>query len=312
MGVLAMWVCASRVRAQESTVSIFTETGDGVPNDLGPRVDDALVDAIAEDACCQPPTLSPASFVDVQLTAGCDGSTAECLGTIADMAQVQRVVVRRLTAAAGGQVRLELIANVPGSGQSVHNATTGPAAGLVAEVPALVASLLGDPGGAQPPPTPTPTEPRRDFTWQAPTAAEAGPPRNAPSSHPAPVAITPTTTSTPDTAAIGIATWIVGGAGIASLAAGAIVGYSAASDFEDVKATPVRTRADADAVHDDVDGLGARATTANLLFVVGGAALTTGIVLLTLDLSAGGKAPETQVALEATPGRAALCLRGQL
>ncbi|HEX2675032.1 MAG TPA: hypothetical protein VHM19_00295, partial [Polyangiales bacterium] len=80
-------------------------------------------------------------------------------------------------------------------------------------------------------------------------------------------------------------TWAALITGAVVLGVGVGMGASAHGSFSDLKATPVRTAADARRVHSDFDSIETRATVANVMMPLGGAVLGVGAVLLVLDLT---------------------------
>lgn len=291
-------LCADgRVSAQSppqspATVSLLLDTGDGVPAGVADAVDEAVLAAVDETSCCQAPAVSPAPYLDVQLTVGCEGDTSECLSAIAQMAEVDLVIVRRLSVDASGTTTLQLISGRADAAHGVEavQATRGAAARqeLIGETRGLVRKLVGGPNEAESDVGQSPAvpgQPVASSTESAPAPLDAADslPEDAPSETPGPVQPV---------------TWIVGGVGVAILAAGAVVGLLASGAFDDVKKTEVQTHADADRVHSDLDAAGDQATLANVLLPVGGAVLTAGIVLLFMDLSSEPGEPSLAVAAD--------------
>ncbi len=102
--------------------------------------------------------------------------------------------------------------------------------------------------------------------------------------------------------------------GVAVFGTGAVLGLTANSSFEDLKKTDPQTRADAQGIHRDFDEIETRATIANILMPIGGAAMAIGAVFLIVDLSDGDSTEQTtsRVGLEPTSGGVMLTVRGAL
>jgi len=307
----SLWVTAS-AQGQASappSVTVFHDTGEEVPERVAAAIDAALIEALRASECCQEPTVSPAPYLDVQLTVGCDDTTVQCLSAIAGMANADRVVIRRVHADSAGTTTLQLVAGPVHEGREVAIVqSTQPAASrdkLAAEVPGLVDKLFATqaaPGSSQVPAGVAPASQAAQ-----PSDSQAS---ERPDSAPPPEAYDERAATGRDGPRIRALTWVIAGTGLGVLIAGIAVGASASSSFDEVLATPVRTRDDADNLHSDFDSVQARATAANVLMPIGGAALATGVVLLILDLTRGPQHDE-QDAVSLDVGGTSLVLNGR-
>ncbi|MFI5307184.1 MAG: hypothetical protein ACHQ53_07530 [Polyangiales bacterium] len=253
-------------------------------------VDAALLRDLAELAGIEKPTVSPIDYAEIQLTVGCSDEGKACLSSIAQMVQVDGVVVRRLTVEQGRMTLTLLHFDATATDEPAHAEETfeGADAGkaAVAAVPSLVRRLFGIP---------------------EPVVAAAVP---APAS--ALVATSPGPTSaTTDRAGGGVGALSVvtlaAGAGI--LTGGLVVGASAKSSFDEFKAIKVVTEDDARRANSKFDAVKSKALAANVLMPSGAAVLALGAALLVLDLTRGGP-HDTEVSLLSLRGGAMLTLRG--
>jgi hypothetical protein len=259
---------------------------------LADAVDGALLRDLSAIAGIDSPAVSPIDYAEIQLTVGCSDEGRACLSSIAKLAQVDAVVVRKLTVGPQSATLSLTHFDATSADEPARAEQTFPSAdldeALVAAVPALVRKLFGIP------------EP-------VPAAADAPAPATGPSA----AGVTPSTADPEDEGGVGPLTWVVLGAGVATLAGGVIVGLGAKSDFDDYKAIEVQDSADAErarAKYDDADSGG---TLATILIPAGGALIALGVTLLVLDLSASGP-EETSVAIAPLEGGALLSLRGSL
>lgn len=225
--------------------------------DVSQLVDAAMLRDLATIAGIERPTVSPIDYAEIALTVGCSDLGRACLVAIAQMLQVEAVVVRRLSADAA-RVRLSLVYVDPRSEAEpvvAEREVSRPDAStaLPSAVPVLVRALFGIPEPVTPAPAQSP----------ATTSGADG-------------------SGSPD---IGVWTWVTIAAGAGTLVAGLAMGASAASEFDNYKALPVRTTAEAERADRRFDTVESKAAIANVLMPVGGALLAAGGVLLVLDLT---------------------------
>lgn len=262
-------------------VGVLRSTGSAIPAALANDVDAALLRDLRSIAGIEDPMVSPVEYAEIQLSVGCSDETRGCLETIARTAEVSALVVRELSTAEDGTVRLELryfdAASTDPPAAARSEAPLASSAALTAEVPSLVRRLFGIPEVAAPAP-------------HAPAPEGAPPPAARADDRGAPVVA-----------------WTVIGAGAVVLTAGIVVGAVAASDYEDWKKRPIDSMAQADEASDELDALSSRALVANVLMPVGVVALGVGVALLLFDAGDDEPAP-----LDVAPSKdgAVVTLRG--
>jgi hypothetical protein len=244
------------------------------------NVDGALIRDLAAIAGIENPTVSPIDYAEIQLTVGCSDEGRQCLSSIAQLAQVDAVVVRHL-AVKPDQVELTLTYfDDTASDEPAHveQGFAGSDAGdrAVAAVPALVRKLFGLP------------EPVVAAANPEPVATAPAPQATLP---PAPVRAR----EDEHGARVGALTWIALGGGAAVLAGGIVLGASAQSSFDNFKNFQLKTTADVARANSKLDGAKSKALAADIMMPVGGAILALGAVLLALDLMHEDKAPEVAV-----------------
>jgi hypothetical protein len=147
---LAVWVCATVpgiALATEPAPRLLVLRNDVVLTDLGPLVDRALLSALAEHTRFDQTYFSPTPFPEVQLAAGCQGRTHDCVERIATTLDADWLLVRELRRDDSGAVVLQLVA------QDGATARTRRAEARVARngspervVEQLVTDLYGSPG----------------------------------------------------------------------------------------------------------------------------------------------------------------------
>lgn len=252
-------------------------------------VDAALLRDLAELAGIEKPTVSPIDYAEIQLTVGCSDEGKACLSSIAQMVQVDGVVVRRLTVEQGRMTLTLVHFDATATDEPAHAEETfeGADAGkaAVAAVPSLVRRLFGIP------------EPVVAAAVPAPTSALAA-------TSPGPTSATPAREGR--VGALSVVT-LAAGAGI--LTGGLVVGASAKSSFDEFKAIKVVTEDDARRANSKFDAVKSKALAANVLMPSGAAVLALGAALLVLDLTRGGS-HDTEVSLLSLRGGAMLTLRG--
>lgn len=298
---------AVQAQSETSSVGILRATGTRVPAQLADAVDQALLRDLAELASIDHPTVSPVSYEAVQLAVGCEGESPDCLSSIAQTLQTDTVMVRRLEVDALGATTLELIYFEVGGQREVASAQASVPAGSQAEITATTPRLVRELFGLSEPPAAAPVAPVPLATQPAETAPETSNAEPQDAEH--------RDVPRDDAGSVGPWTWVMLISGTVVLGTGIILGVTAASSFEDLKQTNPRTRADAEGVHRDFEPIEARATVANILMPVGGAALALGAVLLVLDLSEGDESAEhaaSRVDLVPLRGGAVITLSGPL
>jgi hypothetical protein len=284
--VLAQAASSEAAAAPGLRVAVLRST-EGNAAELANSIDGALLRDLAALAGIENPTVSPIDYAEIQLTVGCSDEGRECLAAIAQMVQVDAVVVRHLVVE-GDKSTLTLVHfDATASDEPAHaeQIAEGPEAGdsLIASVPSLVRRLFGIP------------EP---ITAAAP--ATAG---------------TNTAGAISDTSApaheggprIGPLTWVALGVGTAVLATGVVFGLGANSSFDDFKHTEVTDDDSAARADKKLDSANTKGTLATILIPSGAAILALGATLLVMDLNSSDHSPE--VAVAPLPGGAFLSLR---
>jgi hypothetical protein len=266
----------------------------GELTELAGAIDGAVLRDLGDLAGIERPAISPIDYAEIQLTVGCSDEGRSCLVAIAQMLEVDAVVVRRL-ALDGQRVVLTLVYfDARSAGEPAHSdriAERGEADHVLPQaVPSLVRALFGipDPGvevGAPAPATSSsePTEPSSGALRVEPAVARSGPAR------------------------IGVLTWVALATGTAVLGAGLAVGASASADYERFKALPVRSAMDAARANERFDRVETKAVVANVLMPTGAALMALGGVMLVLNLNHGEQ--PAMVALQPLRGGALLTLR---
>lgn len=286
-----------------ASVGLVRATGPQLSTDVAEGVDAALLRELDVIGITSP-IVSPTEYEEVQLAVGCQDDSRNCLAAIARTLHVEALLLRRLERSDAGGTALELVYldGVGEGGPPVRARAEAPAGGA-SDIIATVAGLTREIFRMPAEPTPAPSEPAPPVASPTQTTS---PPLAVAHAEP------------PDGArdhgvAIGTLTWVTLVSGAAVLGTGAIVGLTASQSFADLEEREIRTPEDAERANDDFGSIETRATVANVLMPVGGAALAAGVVLLVLDLSSA--APEERaedVALRVSPlrGGVALALGG--
>lgn len=289
LALLLQAATAARVGAQAGAEASATggfrvavlRGSEGEVGELAKLVDAAMLRDLAAIAGIENPTVSPIDYAEIGLTVGCADLGRACLVAIAQMLQVDAVVVRRLVVDAS-RARLSLVYVDPRSaGEPVlaerEIARAQAQSALPEAVPVLIRVLFGipEPVVAAPP-----------AAGSASNASNGGEPQ------------------------IGVWTWLSLGVGAGALAAGLAMGASASSEFDNFKALPVRTRAEAERADARFRTVQSKALIANVLMPSGAALLGLGAVLLVLDMRRESERPA--LALAPVRGGLVLGLRGQL
>lgn len=260
----------------------------GDAGELANSIDGALLRDLAALAGIENPTVSPIDYAEIQLTVGCSDEGRECLAAIAQMVQVDAVVVRHLVVEAGKSTLTLVHFDATASDEPAHaeQIAEGADAGntLVASVPSLVRRLFGIP------------EPITASAAAAPASANSA-------------ATTGDTGASTRGGGMRVAplTWVALGVGTAVLATGVVFGLGANSSFDDFKQTKVTDKDSAAAADKKLSSANSKGTLATILIPSGAAILALGATLLVMDLSSDDHSPE--VALAPLPGGAFLSLR---
>jgi hypothetical protein len=300
LAVVAVLLLSERALGQGETASqgptvkaAVLRASEGAKPELADAVDAALLRDLSAVAGIDSPAVSPIDYAEIQLTVGCSDEGRACLSAVAKLAQVDAIVVRKLTVGPESATLSLTYFDATSADEPVRAEQSLPAVGLESaapqQVPALVRKLFGIP------------EPVAAAASEAPAQGPAS----------APAGSTAAAAEPDQGGGAGPLTWVVLGVGAVTLGAGLVVGLSAQGDFDDYKKTPIDDPADAeraDAKFEDAESGGMLAT---ILVPAGGALIALGVTLLAIDLSAGGS-EETGVALVPQPGGALLRVRGSL
>ena len=256
-------------RAQpQADVAVLHDTGPKLAPGLVAALDAALAQALDEIAGIRNPFVSPVGYGDVQLSVGCSDESAQCLTAIAQTAEVDAVIVRRLAVDETGTVRLRLLyfeesSHAPPSHAELA-ASAAEAEQLSQAIPDLVRRLLGIEAGST--------------SWRASSAG----------------ASSASAQTNPQDEAAGVTPWawvsLAGGGAL--LASGIVLALSADADYDALQETHLSTPEDVDRAHRDFDSIETRATWSKVLIPAGVVALGAGATLLAIDLAASDSAEE--------------------
>jgi hypothetical protein len=271
-------------------VAVLRATEGDDAGSIASKVDGALLRDLSSTAGIDNPTVSPIDYAEIQLTVGCSDEGRQCLSSIAQLAQVDGVVVRRLSMAPS-QVNLTLAyfdATASDEPARVTESFAGDDAGerAVAAVPALVRKLFGVP--------------------EPVVVAAIAEPVASPPAQPARRAAT-SSLHEGSSSRVRALTWITLAGGAAVLAGGIVLGASAQSSFDSYKSFELESMADVARAADKLDRAKTKALAADVMMPVGGAILALGGVLLAVDLLRDDKAPS--LALTPLRGGALLSMR---
>jgi hypothetical protein len=278
---------SSEAAASGLKVAVLRSTQGGSA-ELANSIDSALLRDLAALAGIENPTVSPIDYAEIQLTVGCSDEGRECLAAIAQMVQVDAVVVRHLVVEAGKSTLTLVHFDATASDEPAHaeQIAEGADAGntVVASVPSLVRRLFGIPEPITAAAGPAPAGAgNAAMTSDTGAPAHGGGPR------------------------IGPLTWVALGVGTAVLATGVVFGLSANSSFDEFKSTKITDKDAAKRADDKLDSANSKGTLATVLIPSGAAILALGATLLVMDLSSDDHSPE--VAVTPLPGGAFLSLR---
>lgn len=254
-------------------------------------IDGALLRDLSGIAGIDRPTVSPIDYAEIQLTVGCSDEARQCLSSIAQMVQVDAIVVRRLVVEPN-RARLEIVyldttaSDEPARAEQIGEGSD-PAGGLAASVPSLVRRLFGIP------------EP----VAAAAPEAERGP------AHETVAAAETDTTPRAESGGVGPLTWVALGAGAAALGVGVVLGISANGSNDDYQSAPVDTEEEREAALEKLDAAKGKGIAATILIPTGAALLALGATLLIIDLSGGGDESGAEVAVQPLDGGALFSLR---
>jgi hypothetical protein len=266
---------ASQATASSSLRVAVLRTTQGDAGELADRVDGALLRDLSSLAGIDNPTVSPIDYAEIQLTVGCSDEGRQCLSAIAQMVQVDAVVVRHLVVTPS-RVTVTLThfdATASDEPARAEQMSEGADAGKTAvdAVPSLVRRLFGIP------------EP-----ISAAAAANAAPGSGQPAGANGTTAATPTDGG----GKIGVLTWVTLAAGSGLLASGLVVGASAQSSFDDFKKTDIKTATDAMRANTKFDSVKSQALVANILIPSGAAVMALAAALFVFDLTHSGRTGE--------------------
>ena len=258
-------------------------------------VDGALLRDLAALAGIEDPTVSPIDYAEIQLTVGCSDEGRTCLSSIAQTMQVDAVLVRKLEV---GQERttIELVyLDTTAADEPMHVRHVvereADEADLSAFVPELVRELFGIPESvvaAAPEPA---AQPDARAPQPGPATSPAEPPARA-----------------AERGRVAPLTWVTLAVGAGALGAGAALGLSAQSSFDDYKQMRIEDEDDAARAQDRFEGAQSQGLLATVLVPAGAAVLALGATLLIFDLSESGPS-ETEIGVAPVPGGALLSLR---
>lgn len=266
-----------------------TTQGDG--GAAAEAIDGALLRDLSAIGGIDRPTVSPIDYAEIQLTVGCSDEGRQCLSSIAQMVQVDAVVVRKLVIEPN-RARLEIVyldttaADEPARAEQIGEGPD-PAAGLAASVPSLVRRLFG---------TPEPV-------------SAAAPEAEPSASHETVAAAETDTTPRAESGGVGPLTWVALGAGAAALGVGIALGVSANGSNDDYQNAPVATEEQRADALDKLDAAKGKGLAATILIPTGAALLALGATLLIIDLSGGGDESGAEMAVQPLDGGALLSLR---
>jgi hypothetical protein len=257
-------------------------------------IDGALLRDLAAIAGIENPTVSPIDYAEIQLTVGCSDEGRQCLSSIAQMVQVDAVVVRKLSVAPDRATLTLVYLDATASDDPAHaeHVIEGEASAdaLAGAVPSLVRRLFGipEPVVAAAPETRAPGEVASTESANAP---------------PVPV------DSAERRGGIGVLTWVALAVGAGALGAGVVLGLGAQSSFDEFKNTAVEDADDRRRAEQRFDDAESKGRLATVLIPAGAVVLALGATLLVLDLSDDGGG-ETELGLQPLSGGALLSLRG--
>ncbi len=267
-----------------------TTQGDG--GAAAEAIDGALLRDLGAIAGIESPTVSPIDYAEIQLTVGCSDEGRQCLSSIAQMVQVDAIVVRKLVVEPN-RARLEIVyldttaADEPARAEHFGEGPD-PAGAFAGAVPSLVRRLFGIP------------EP----VSAAAPAAEPGP------AHETGGAVSTDTMPREEGGGVGPLTWVALGAGVAALGTGIVLGLSANSSNDEYQSAPVDTADEREAALEKLDAAQGKGLAATILIPTGAALLALGATLLIIDLS-GGSESGAEVAMQPLAGGALLSLRAR-
>jgi hypothetical protein len=286
---------ASQTQAQAPApalkVAVLRAT-QGDAGDLANAIDGALLRDLGALAGIENPTVAPIDYAEIQLTVGCSDEGRQCLAAIAQMVQVDAVVVRHLVVEPNKATLTLVHFDATSSDEPAHAEQivegNEPTQALVDGVPSLVRKLFGIPE-----PVTAAAAPSSRTSGQ-PADYEANPNGNQADSH---------------GPSIGPLTWVALGVGTAVLAGGLVVGAMAQSDDDAFKKTEINSDQDIERANAKFDSAEKKGQIATILIPAGAVVLALGATLLVLDLTSDESAP--QMALTPLPGGGMLSLRAR-
>jgi hypothetical protein len=262
----------------------------GDAGDLANAIDGALLRDLGALAGIENPTVAPIDFAEIQLTVGCSDEGRQCLAAIAQMVQVDAVVVRHLEVEPGKATLTLVHYDATSSDEPAHaeQIVEGPDPGkaLVDGVPSLVRRLFGIP---EPVTAAAPASPESD---QQPVDYEANPSGDQ---------------AEPHGPSVGPLTWVTLAVGTGVLAGGLILYGVASGHHDDFLHTEIHSESDIARANALLDKADTERKVSTVLMPAGAAVLALGVTLLVLDLTAGESGP--QMALSPLPGGGMVSLR---
>jgi hypothetical protein len=244
--VSAPLLCTITADASEPNVIVLRS--DLAGGELSDNVDEELSKALSADSRFARAYFSPTPYLDIELAAGCQGSTDECVGRVATSLSAEQLLVRELRRDATGALVLSLVAMDSASAEPRRVEGTISARGETRPervVPALVSRLYNDESASSELTAPaTKVEPRRPLR---------------------------------------IAGALSIGTSAALLASGVGAGVASRNSHARYADTAVRDEHTAERANSELDDAQRRARAANTLFVSGAVLATTGVVLLLWD-----------------------------
>ena len=278
-------------QAQASGLKVAVlRASQGDTGDMANAIDGALLRDLGALAGIENPTVAPIDYAEIQLTVGCSDEGRQCLAAIAQMVQVDAVVVRHLVIEPGKATLTLVHFDATASDEPAHAEQivegANPAQALTDAVPSLVRKLFGIP------------EP---VTASAPAAQSSGPRRADYEANPA------GNQAEARGPSIGALTWISLAAGTGILAGGLVIGAIAQSENDDWQQMKPTSVEDAQRIDTEFKPIETKGLVATIMIPTGAAVLALGVTLLVLDLTAEESGP--QVSLTPLPGGGLLSLR---
>jgi hypothetical protein len=285
------WPRGAAAQGGGARLLVLEHTEGAVPESLRRRVDDTLR-AQMQSRSTLPIESSPTPFDEVAIAAGCsDASSDECTRKVASTLDTTWLLVRRLRAQSSGGAQLTLILHVPDAaqptkvGQSVSDEGERTPENVV---PALVASLYGDPpkAAAEPPPALAPA-PEAAAAAAVSEDSASDEPVSAPSSY----------------KGLRIFGWGATAVGCGLLIAGSTLGAMSKSDHDEYAGAVFGAPEDVNRGLELLNRAQRRARTANGLLAAGAVGAAAGLTALVYALVRTSNREDEPVALNVWPER---------